>query len=146
MPACFLPFGSVGIDGERSVVVASVRTLFFYERRIRVVKFQFAFCQITGAYECAQFYSLMHSEIVGNQSVLVNGKPVSSVEVARQGENRVVFSWVKPFSSGALKPKWNWHFRFADNWLSRLVPLDANSSGQGITVYTFQFYLGTPDS
>jgi len=85
----------------------------------------------------------MHSEIVGNQSVLVNGKPVSSVEVARQGENRVVFSWSETVFIGSIKNQnGTGIFRFADNRLSRLVPLDANSSGQGITVYTFQFYLG----
>ena len=63
---------------------------FFHKRGIWVVELQFTLDQIVRSYEYPGRNILVHSEIVGDETIPVEGKTVAAIKVARQGGNVIV--------------------------------------------------------
>lgn len=102
-----------------------LRTFLFHERCIRVVELQFALRQIGWGYIIGPFHRLMHAEIVSDKSVLVDGKPVTAIEVAGQGGDVIVLARSEAGSIiGSVENQYGGCvFRFSDYGLSLFVPL-----------------------
>ena len=82
------------------------RTFFFHKRGIRGFKLQFIFHQVIRSYIRGSFYRLMYAEIISDPSVFsIDGKPVSSIDITRQGGNIIVLTGDEAWRFGSIESK-----------------------------------------
>ena len=114
----------------------------FHQRCTGLVKLQFTFHQIIRTDEPTRLYLLMYSEIVRYQTVLVNGEPVSSIQIAGKGGNVVVLSGSKPgLLSGGIGYD-GAGMRHVTDYGSSLGILTGDCrTSQRKTVHTLHFYF-----
>ena len=125
------------------------RSSLFHERGIGLVELQLTLHQVSGTYECSRLHRLMHAEIMGHKAVVVDGKPVPSVEVARQSgdvivlagrEAELVRSFERDDGAGV--------FHVAYRLLPKGIYFDPCRTCQRIAIDAFQFdlrYARKPD-
>ena len=116
--------------------------LFLDERSIGFVKFQLAFHLFVRTDECAALHGLMDAEIVGDKSVAVKGEPVTSVKVARQGGDVVIFSRREAgFVGGVESDDGACVFNAVCYRLTLRVISDDCPASQWVAVDAFQFHF-----
>ena len=118
------------------------RPPFFHQRCTGLVKLQFTFHQIIRTDELTQLYFLMYSEIVCHQTVLVNGEPVSSIQIAGEGGNVVVLSGGEPgLLTGDVGNDGAGMRHITDYGFPKSILTGDCRTSQRKTVHTFHFYL-----
>ena len=84
----------------------------------------------------------MHAEIVGDQAVFIDGKPVPAIKVARQGGDIIVLAGGEAGIIGGVENQNGGSvFRLGDDGRSLFVPLYHGRTSQGIAIDAFQFDL-----
>ena len=118
------------------------RTFFFHKWSVRVVKHQLFLHQIIRGDVRGTFHRLMHTKIIGDQSVFVDGQSVTPVKVARQGGDEIVFTGQETGLIGSIERKdIAGVARFSSNRKPLFIPFKFDFAGQGIAIDTFQLHF-----
>ena len=117
----------------------------FYKWGIGLVELQLTLHQVIGLDEHPRLHRLMHTEKVRHEPVTINRQPVSSVKVARQGEDVIVLSGGEAgLIAGTERDDGTCVFNVIHRRLSLYVLFDIRRTCQRVSIDTLQLYLCYP--